>query len=134
MENFFKREIGSLANIFRFISEFAATNGLSESAAFSINLAVEELFTNMVKYNSEGESEISISLSKDDNKVIVNLTDFDSDPFDVTQTKDVDVHQPIRERKVGGLGLHLVRRIVDSVQYEYLNRQSKITLTKNLER
>jgi anti-sigma regulatory factor (Ser/Thr protein kinase) len=62
--------------------------------------------------------------------VEVTLIDHDVEPFDVTRAPDVDIHAPIGEREPGGLGLHLIRRMADSVHYEYATetRESRITL------
>lgn len=132
MEGKFKRQIESLENISHFISQFITTNKIDDSLAFSINLIVEELFTNMVKYNTESSNDISISLKKDDRKLIIRLVDFGVKPFDVTKTGEVDTHQALEDRKVGGLGIHLVKRLVDKIDYEYSDGQSRITLVKNL--
>ena len=64
----------------------------------------------------------------------MSLTDFDTEPFDITQTNEVDVNKRIEERKPGGLGLHLTKRMVDKIDYDYKDRKSKITLIKNLEK
>ena len=58
------------------------------------------------------------------------MLDDDVEPFDITRAPDVDIDAPIEEREPGGLGLHLIRRMVDSVEYEYVKerRQSRITL------
>jgi len=66
--------------------------------------------------------------------VEVTLTDYDVEPFDVTQAPDADINLPIEQRKPGGLGLHLIRRLVDSIEYEYSkeSRQSRITFRKTL--
>jgi anti-sigma regulatory factor (Ser/Thr protein kinase) len=133
MERKFKRDIQSLDKIFSFISEFITKYRIDDSLTFTLNLVVEELFTNLVKYNSETSHDILISLSRDKNQLIISLTDFDVEPFDVTKSTEVDVDQSIKKRKVGGLGLHLVKRMVDYIDYEYKNRESKITLIKNLE-
>jgi anti-sigma regulatory factor (Ser/Thr protein kinase) len=66
----------------------------------------------------------------DQGKVIVSLTDFDVEPFDITKFKPYDAGLPLAERKPGGLGIHLVRAVMDEVTYEYENRCSRITLTK----
>ncbi len=119
--------------IFSFIGKFVAHNKFDDSITFTLNLVVEELFTNMVKYNTDNTNDILITLNKDKDKLIISLTDFEVEPFDVTKSQEVDIQQTIKKRKVGGLGLHLVRQMVDDVNYEYKNRQSKITLIKNLE-
>ena len=74
------------------------------------------------------------TLGRDDSQVTFSLTDFDVDPFDVTKREDVDVSAPLSERSVGGLGIHLVKKIVDKIEYQYDCdlRQSKITLFKKL--
>ena len=60
------------------------------------------------------------------------LTDPDSEPFDVTAAPDADVHASAEQRRPGGLGLHLVRRLVDSMEYDYSGRRSRISLHKTL--
>ena len=64
--------------------------------------------------------------------VEVTLTDYGVDRFDPTLAPEVDISLPLEQRKPGGLGLHLIRRMVDSIRYEYdeVNRQSRITFRK----
>ncbi|MFQ5798288.1 MAG: ATP-binding protein [Bacteroidota bacterium] len=133
MEKKFKRELKSLEKISRFISEFITTSNIDDSHTISINLVVEELFTNMVKYNAENKNDISISLNKDGSRLIISLTDFDVEPFDVSKTGEVNVDQLLEDRKPGGLGIHIVKKFVDKIDYQYKNRQSKITLIRMLE-
>ena len=133
MQRNFKRQISSLSQIFSFISEILTSYNVGESITFSINLAIEELFTNMVKYNGGSNNDITIEINKEGKKLMVNLIDYDSNEFDVSKTQEVDVTQRLEERKVGGLGLHLVKKIVDNLEYEYTHGESRITFTKNLE-
>jgi len=134
MQRKFERSLASLEHIFSFIRQFTESNALDEGLAFTLNLVVEELFTNMVKYN-KGENDIQIELEKQDAKVLVRLIDYDVDSFDITKAEEVDVGQHLEERRVGGLGLHLVKQMMDEIKYEYENenRTSKITLIKHLE-
>ena len=134
MEQKFKREIRSLEKIFDFISGFSTANRIGDSDVFVIKFVVEEIFTNMVKYNSMSNKDILVSLRRHSNTLSISLIDFDVDPFDLTKTEEIDIHQSLRERKVGGLGLHLVKKMVDKVEYEHKNRESKVTLTKTLEK
>jgi serine/threonine-protein kinase RsbW len=62
----------------------------------------------------------------------VRLMDFDVDPFDVTRAPTVNVDKPLHERQIGGLGLHLVRHMADTIRYEFADRRSTITFTKSL--
>ncbi|MFQ5708879.1 MAG: ATP-binding protein [bacterium] len=130
----FKRDIESLDEIFVFLDDFIAKNRIDESISFTVNLVVEELFTNMVKYNPGSAHDVLIEISRNENRLIVSLTDFDVEPFDITKTEEVKIDQHLQERKVGGLGIHLVKQMVDKIEYEYKNRNSKITLIKHLEK
>ncbi|UCE18697.1 MAG: ATP-binding protein [Gemmatimonadota bacterium] len=133
MEKKFRRDMSSLDNVFAFLNEFKKKSKLAHSVASNIDLIVEELFTNMIKYSSESPNDILIHIQRSDNKLILILNDFDVEPFDITKVDEVDTNQCIEERKVGGLGIHLVKCIADEIDYEYCDRTSKITIIKNLE-
>jgi len=62
----------------------------------------------------------------------MSLTDFNVEPYDISRAPAVDISLPLAKREPGGLGLQLVRRLVDELTYDYTNRQSRITVTKNL--
>ena len=101
---------------------------------FPIDLAIEEIFTNLVRHNPS-QSPIGILLSLTNDEVKMALTDFDSTPFDLTsEAPDVDINQPLEERKPGGLGVFLVKKIMDRVEYEHQSqsRMSTITLYKRV--
>jgi serine/threonine-protein kinase RsbW len=133
MQRQFRRETKSLGEIFDFIDQFSASQPISDSVLFSVKFVIEEVFTNMVKYSiSDTQSDIMIFIDKSGNQLIIRLTDYGVNKFDITQAQDADITLPLGDRKVGGLGIHLVRRMVDSINYEYNNRQSIITLTKKL--
>jgi sigma-B regulation protein RsbU (phosphoserine phosphatase) len=94
---------------------------------------MEELFTNMVKYNQGNSNEILVAIERDKCTVTASLTDYDVDEFDVTRERNVDTTLPLEERRIGGLGVHLIQQMVDSLQYRYKDRQSKITFSKEIE-
>ena len=132
MNKKFKRTFDSLKDIFEFTDGFLAAQGIDPGHNFALNFAFEELFTNMVKYNPGNPNEILLSLDHVDGEVIATLTDYDVDKFDVTEKRQVDVESPLEDRKVGGLGLHLIPKVVDSIDYDYVDRQSTITFRKAL--
>jgi len=133
MRKQFARTFDSLEEIFGFAEEFFASERIDERHRFAVNFALEEIFTNMVKYNQGSEREIRIDLDRADNRLRVTLTDFDVEPFDITHATETPVDVPLEERTAGGLGLQLTKKMMDEVDYEYADRQSTITLTKLLE-
>jgi serine/threonine-protein kinase RsbW len=132
----FGRRIDALEAIFAFTSEFFARGSLDPRLLPTVDLAVEELFTNMVKYgaNPAAASEIRIALARVEGGVEVELVDSGVDAFDPTRAPEVDTTLPLEARTAGGLGLHLIRRLVDSWSYDYseARRESRITFTKTL--
>ena len=133
MQKKFTRSYDSLEEIFEFTERFFETETINESVRFAVHFVMEELFTNMVKYNPGNSNDILLGVDKTNNSVKISLTDYDVDPFDVTEERNVDIESPLTERKVGGLGLHLIKIMVDSMEYHYSDRQSKITFTKEIE-
>jgi serine/threonine-protein kinase RsbW len=126
------RSIGSLAGLFAFLDGFVERQGIPEDAAFDVRLALEELFTNMVKYHPEGGDRILVRLELDGPSVRATLQDFEVDSWDVTRAPEPDVNAPLEARRPGGLGLHLVRKVTDDFRYEYRDRSSTITVTKRI--
>jgi len=128
----FKRSFDSLQGIFDFTSEVFARESVDRGLLAAVDFTLEELFTNMVKYSTTSDAAVRVDIATIDRGVEVTLTDYDVEPFDVTQAPDADITLPIEKRKPGGLGLHLIRRLVDSVAYEYSKeeRRSRITFRK----
>ncbi len=133
MEKKFNRQISSLDNIFLFINDCFATQRIDKSLTFLAQFVIEELFTNMVKYNHTTSKEIGINIENRSNTLIISISDYDVDPFDPRDVNEVNVSQSAEERTVGGLGIYLIKKMVDEIDYEYINRCSKITVLKQME-
>jgi len=125
----FARSINSLHDIFDFTAQVFTQQKIDHSLLPTVDFAIEELFTNLVRYSTMSDAAVDLTLTGVAGGVEVTLTDHDVEPFDVTQSPEVDIGKPIGQREPGGLGLHLVRRMVDSIDYQYTkeNRQSRIT-------
>jgi anti-sigma regulatory factor (Ser/Thr protein kinase) len=128
----FARSFDSLRDIFAFTSGFFGRERLDPRLLPIVDFALEELFTNMVKYSTMSDAAVRIDLTGLGNGVEVTLTDYDVEPFDVSRAPEVNVELPIEQRRPGGLGLHLIRKLVDSIEYEYSeeSRQSRTTFRK----
>jgi anti-sigma regulatory factor (Ser/Thr protein kinase) len=133
MHKKFARNYNSLEEMFEFTEFFFDSEEIAVDVRFSVHFVMEELFTNMVKYNQGNSNEILVAIERDQSKVTASLTDYDVDEFDVTLERNVDTSLSLEERRIGGLGVHLIQKMVDSLQYRYKDRQSKVTFSKELE-
>ena len=127
MQQTFGRNIDELSRIVAFTDRFFAKEGVNAGMRYIVDLCVEELFVNMVTYNTETNADILIEMKRHQDGVKVSLTDFDVERFDPRDIAPVDVDAPLEQRTPGGLGLYLVLKMADSIHYEYRNRTSKIT-------
>jgi sigma-B regulation protein RsbU (phosphoserine phosphatase) len=132
VQRYFRRSFDSLEPAFGFIEDFFRARGIDAALREPVNFIVEELFTNMVKYNPGNEHDIAVALGCSRDSLTVRLIDFDVEPFDVTRAPAVDIEKPLAERQIGGLGLHLVRKMADTLRYEFADRRSTITFTMAL--
>jgi phosphoserine phosphatase len=126
----FPRSFDALPSVFEFIQR--CVDGVGADARYAVEFTVEELFTNMVKYNPRGAGEIELAIARAPDQLVCRLSDPDSGYFDVTAAPDVDIRAGAESRQPGGLGLHLIRRLVDSLEYDYSGRTSRITFRKLL--
>ena len=130
----FERGFDSIPALAAFGADAFARLGIDGRLLPTVDLAVEELFTNMVKYGTGSEAQVQVGLMAIDDGVELTLIDGDVEAFDVTRSPEVDVAVPIGQRTPGGLGLQLLRRMADSLEYEYKmeSRQSRTTLRVTL--
>ena len=130
MQQSFRRSIDALGDIYAFTEDIMAEAGVTDAVRFPVHLAMEELFTNMVKYYPDNANDILLEVAATASGVAVTIVDFDVDEFDVTAERDVDTTMPLDGRVPGGLGLHLVQQMVDNLEYEFRDRQSTVRFTK----
>ncbi len=127
MQQEFGRSLDELRQIVSFTDDFFAQNDIDQSVRYIVDLCVEELVVNMVAYDTETTADILIEMSPHEHGIEVSLTDFGVERFDPRNAPAVDIDAPLEQRTPGGLGLYLVLKMVNSIHYEYRNRNSKIT-------
>jgi anti-sigma regulatory factor (Ser/Thr protein kinase) len=108
------------------IRAFLAKKQLSEKSLFALDLTTEEILTNIIKYSSF-EKEITITVSILDNEYELEFHYF-GDFFDPTSQKEIDVNQPLLERKIGGLGLGIVKKFAKGMNYTHSDNQNTLTI------
>lgn len=129
----FPRVLDQVPAVYAFVHRFLLAHGISGSAANDIHLATEEIFTNFVKYNNGGQGDIRVAVRHLPTTVVVTLIDPDTHEFDITVVPPLTPSEHLDQRKVGGLGIHFVRKVMDEVHYRYHERTAEITLCKHLE-
>jgi anti-sigma regulatory factor (Ser/Thr protein kinase) len=127
MKKEYKRSFDEIQTIVDDTERFFEEESIDPSLRMKVDLSIEELFVNMVTYDTETDRPILIEMNPIDNGIEVSLTDFDVEPFDPTRPRDVDIDLPLTERNPGGLGLYLVLKMADSIHYHYHDRTSTIT-------
>jgi anti-sigma regulatory factor (Ser/Thr protein kinase) len=115
-------EIHRLATAFE---EFCAKNNIPAQPLFQFNLCFDELLSNIIQHSlgNEAGHRIKISIRLSDIMLQVKITD-DGPEFDPLQRPLVDIDADIDEREIGGLGIHMVRMVMDSVAYQRLDGQN----------
>jgi anti-sigma regulatory factor (Ser/Thr protein kinase) len=117
----------------RFINTISEENAMDMEMSKNINLAVEEAVVNVMNYaypkGTVGEVRIDASVT--DGLLTLLISDSGT-PFDPTVKKDPDINLPAEKRAIGGLGILLVRQIMDTVTYRYTDGKNILTLVKKL--
>ena len=127
----FPPSLDSLPEIFDFTARAVGGQHQSGPLRASVDFVLEELFTNIVKYGA-GQAPVCIEIVAIDGGVEVTVIESDAECFDVTQRPPVDTSLPAELRVPGGLGLHLIPKMVDCMEYRYskADRCSRITFRK----
>ena len=116
-----------------FVEEICEALGLDALMTMQINLALEEAVVNVMQYAypADAQGKVHINVTANEKRLKFIIVD-DGVHFDPTTFREVDTSQPAEERDIGGLGIHLVRQIMDSVNYERIDGQNILTIQKKL--
>jgi len=127
-------QIEELARVEVFLEELAEDWELPSSLVLSLNLVLEEALTNTILYgfNDDSSHTIDISFTKTGNELSISIAD-DGLAFDPTLQSDPDVTLSIEDRPVGGLGIYMIKKVMDQVQYQRIEDKNYLNLTKKIE-
>lgn len=128
---FLQNEIAEISKLALFMEELSAELGLPPDLTFNLNLVLEEAVANVIFYAyPKGEHQnISLSATKIGNQLIFVLTD-SGRPFDPTKIPNVDTTLSADERQIGGLGIFLIRQIMDKLEYQRIEGKNVFILKK----
>ena len=116
-----------------FVGEVCQTVGFDEMVSIQVKVAVEEAVVNVMKYAYPTGKSGSVTIEAATNDVRLKFTIIDSGkPFDPTVQAEVDTTLSAQERNIGGLGIHIMRQNMDSINYERIDNMNVLTLRKKL--
>ena len=129
MEWRFPSRLEDLTSVATEVGSYLESAGIGGRAAYVANLALEELGTNILKYGYDDTAvhEILLRMEVQPGMVRLMLED-DGHPFNPLDLLEPDIHLPAEERVPGGLGIHLVRRMVDRMEYQRCDGLNRVTV------
>ena len=135
-----KADIANLDSLFAFIGEDLDAGGCPQKERGQIELAAEEIFVNIVNYayhdnNNTEYIKIDSHVRLLPEKMVISLafTDYGR-PFNPLEQKEPDISVPLKERKIGGLGLLIVKKTMDTILYSYEGGANRLEFSKSWQR
>ena len=127
-----ENKIEQVALLASFVEEICEELGLGPDLVFNLNLVLEEAVTNVVMYAyPEGEvHQIWLSAEEHNGSLVFTLQDEGAE-FDPTVVPEADVTLSAEEREIGGLGIFLIRQIMNEVSYQRIDGRNVLTMKKN---
>ena len=128
-----KNEFREIERVYTEFNTFADKNSIPAKISRKINLAFDELINNIISYAYQDEEEHEIKvLSILANDILTIVIEDDGMPFNPFQQEQPDTQLPAEERDIGGLGIHLVRNLMDSFTYHRQIKKNVVTLKKKI--
>ncbi len=129
--------VNEISEIDRFQSkfaEFASEKGIPGTTMQKVQIVFEDLLANIIfyAYDDEAEHEIEISMNSNGEQLKITVVD-DGLPFNPLEAEKPDTSLDLKDREIGGLGIHLVLNLMEEVTYERREEQNVITLTKQID-
>lgn len=125
-----KPDMNDMGEYMLFLEETLAEQDISKKVIVELQLAVDEIYSNICYYSGAKEVSMGIRIMGANRKVMLIFED-DGMPYNPLKKVDPDVNAPMSEREVGGLGIYLVKKRMDRVAYEYIDGKNRLTLVKN---
>ncbi|GMV34032.1 MAG: Serine/threonine-protein kinase BtrW [Anaerolineales bacterium] len=116
------------------VAAVAREGGFSEKDIYSLQLAADEAASNIIEHAYEGDSDASLFMTCDmkDDEIIITMRDTGK-PFDPSRVREPDLKADLSKRQIGGLGVYLMRKLMDDVRYESTRAGNLLTMTKRRE-
>lgn len=128
-------DIQQVPQLAEFVDMVCEEVGMDMAVAIQMNLAMEEAVVNVMTYAYPAGTIGNVNIEAQANDERLKFTIIDSGiPFDPTTKDEVDTTLSAEERPIGGLGIHLVRQLMDSINYERIDGKNVLTLRKKFDK
>ena len=126
-----KNDLSELETLCQHLNIFGHVTGLSEACITDVNICLDELFTNIVSYGFVDDLEhiIRFTINVDNNVLTLNIED-EGIPFNPLEKKDPEIPADLLDARIGGLGIHIVRKLMDDISYKRKRGKNKLTMKK----
>ena len=130
-----ENDVQQIPKLATFVDEVCEAVGFDMTESMQMNLAIEEAVVNVMNYaySAGVTGNVEIEAQANDERLKFVITDNGS-PFDPTSREEVDTTLSVEDRPIGGLGIFLVRQLMDSINYERLDGKNVLTLRKQLKK
>ena len=126
-----KNDLSELEALCKHLNKFGRLTGLSEACITDVNICLDELLTNIVSYGFEDDLEHIIRFTMElDNQVLTLSVEDEGIPFNPLEKKDPEVPADLIDVRIGGLGIHIVRKLMDDIRYNRKQGKNKLTMKK----
>lgn len=125
--------LDNIQSVTDFVEEHLLEAGFPMKTVFQINIAVDELFSNIARYaygEDEGEATVRLQISEDNSTAVLTFIDSGT-PYNPLKKEDPDVTLDADDRDEGGLGIYMVKNSMDDICYEYRDGYNTLTVTKH---
>lgn len=128
-----KNDLSELTRLAQVLKEFGEVHHLPQKLVHLINITLDEVVTNIISYGFEesGPHTIVVRLLKNEDRITAEVED-DARPFNPLEHPQPNTGLPLEERKIGGLGIHFVRKMMDDVTYRWQDGKNLLVLQKNI--
>lgn len=129
-----KNDISELKALNQHLKSWGGGIHLATDSIMRINICLDELFTNIVSYGFEDDLEhlIEFTIEVDDNLAVITIED-DGIQFNPLKKIDPDFPENVQDAQIGGLGIHIIRRLMDNVSYERKPGKNRLTMKKSIQ-
>ncbi|MDH3879074.1 MAG: ATP-binding protein [Desulfobacterales bacterium] len=129
-----KSDLSELESLCKHLNKFGRLTGLSEACITDVNIGLDELFTNIVSYGFADDLEHIIWFTMNlDNQVLTLTIEDEGIPFNPLEMKEPEVPADLIDVRIGGLGIHIVRKLMDDIHYNRKQGRNKLTMKKSIQ-